>query len=71
VTRDEELELRALVGLAWERRSEPDFREHIERIVDWWDRRAIRAFERRQRSRDALVLLLRQTDPARSREGRA
>jgi hypothetical protein len=64
---DEELELAALVGYAWERRAEPDFRAAIEAIIDWHDRRQIRAFERRRRSRVALVQLLRETDPARSR----
>jgi hypothetical protein len=71
VTLDEELELQALVGYAWERRGEPDFREHIERISDWHDRRHIRAFERRQRSLAAVVQLLRETDPARPRRAAA
>jgi hypothetical protein len=64
VTRDEQLELAALVGLAWERRGGPEFREHVERIVDWWDRRHVRAYQRRQRSRAALIQLLRETDPS-------
>jgi hypothetical protein len=61
---DDELELRALVGLAWERRGEPDFREHVEAIADWHDRRFVREFERRQRSFEAVRLALR--DPARA-----
>ena len=65
--RDDELELRALVGIAWEHRGAADFREHVERIADWHDRRYIRAFERRVRSRAALMQLLRETDPALSR----
>jgi hypothetical protein len=63
VTRDEQIELAALVGLAWERRHEPDFQEHIAKIVDWHDRQAIRAFERRQRSRAAVLQVLRETRP--------
>jgi hypothetical protein len=66
----EELELAALCGRAWERRGEPDLRDAVEAIVDWHDRRHVRAFERRQRSRAALVQVLRETDPARSRGGR-
>jgi hypothetical protein len=68
VTRDEESELRALVGIAWERRGEPDYRAALEAIVDWHDRRHIRAYERRQRQIAWLVQLLRETDPARSRK---
>jgi hypothetical protein len=66
----EELELAALCGRAWEHRGEPDLRERIEEIVDWHDRRHVRAFERRQRSRAALVQVLRETDPARTEGGR-
>jgi hypothetical protein len=68
VTSDEELELRALVGIAWERRGQSDYRAALEAIVDWHDRRHIRRFERKQRQLAALVLLLRETDPARSRQ---
>lgn len=60
---DEELELRALVGLAWEHRGEPDFREHIDAITDWHDRRHVRAYERRRRSRAAVLQVLRETNP--------
>ena len=61
----DELELAALCGLAWERRGQTDFREYIEAIVDWYDRRHIRAHERKQRELAALALLLR--DPDRER----
>jgi hypothetical protein len=67
VTPDETLELAGLCGHAWERRHGPDFREHVERIVDWWDRRYVRAYERRQRSTAAVLQVLRETDPARER----
>jgi hypothetical protein len=60
--------LSALVGLAWERRGGPTFREAVEAIANWHDRRHIRAWERRQRQLDYLVQMLRQTDPARSRD---
>jgi hypothetical protein len=68
----EELELAALCGIAWERRDDPEqLRAAIEAIVDWHDRRFVRAWERRQRELAALVLLLRETDPARSRRRQA
>jgi hypothetical protein len=60
---DEELELAGLVGIAWEHRGEPDFREHIDAIVDWHDRRHIRRWQRRQRQLDYLVQVLRETNP--------
>jgi len=63
LTQYEELELRALCGLAWERRGEPDFREHVDAITDWFDRRHIRALERRQRSHAAVLQVLRETNP--------
>jgi hypothetical protein len=63
MTRDEQIELAALVGIAWERRGEPDFRDHVDRIMDWHDRRLIRAFERRQRSTTAVLQVLRETNP--------
>jgi len=63
LTQDEELELRALCGLAWERRGKPDFREHVDAITDWFDRRHIRALERRQRSHAAVLQVLRETNP--------
>jgi hypothetical protein len=64
VTRDDELTLAYLVGRAWERRAEPDFRERVAAIIDWFDRRDVRAFERRQRSRAAVLQCLRETAPA-------
>jgi hypothetical protein len=67
VTPDEELELRALVGIAWERRGQPDYRAALEAIVDWHDRRHIRRFERKQRNLAALVLLLRESEAVRLR----
>jgi hypothetical protein len=67
VTPDEELELRALVCLAWDRRGQPDVREAVDAIVDWLDRRHVRAYERRQRSTAAVMQVLRETDRARSR----
>jgi hypothetical protein len=64
VSPDEELELAALCGYAWERRHYPEaLRAAVDAITDWWDRRSIRAYERRQRSRAALVQLLRETRP--------
>jgi len=63
VTRDEHIELAALVGLAWEHRGEPDFREHVAAIIDWRDRASIRALERRLRSRAAVLQVLRETNP--------
>jgi hypothetical protein len=67
VTHDEELELRALVGIAWERRGQPDYRAALEAIVDWHDRRHIRRLERKQRNLAALVLLLRESEAVRLR----
>jgi hypothetical protein len=64
VTPDAELELRALCGIAWERRAEPDFCERVAAIIDWFDRRDVRAFECRQRSRAAVLQVLRETAPA-------
>jgi hypothetical protein len=63
VTRDEQIELAALVGIAWERRHEPNFRDHVEKIADWHDRRHVRAHERRQRSTAAVLQVLRETRP--------
>jgi hypothetical protein len=69
VTRDDERELAGLVGLAWERRDDPEaLRAAVATITDWWDRRSVRAYERRLRSRAAVLQILRETDPARSRE---
>ena len=68
MTPDEELELRALVGIAWERRGQSDYRAALEAIVDWHDRRHIRRFERKQRNLAALVLLLRWAENARRKQ---
>jgi hypothetical protein len=59
--------LRALVGIAWERRGQPDYRAALEAIVDWHDRRHIRRLERKQRNLAALVLLLRESEAVRLR----
>jgi len=62
---DDELELRYLVGIAWGRRHEADaLREGCEAIVDWFDRRQVRAYERRLRSRAAVLQVLRDTGRA-------
>jgi hypothetical protein len=66
---DDEFELRALVGLAWERRGGPDFRAALDAIEDWHDRRFVRRFERKQRQLAALHQVLRETDPFRSKGG--
>jgi hypothetical protein len=63
VTPDEQIELAALVGVAWERRGTPELRPAVEAIVDWHDRRQIRAYERRLRSRAAVLQILRETRP--------
>jgi hypothetical protein len=55
----EEIELAALCGLAWEQQGADTFREAIEAIADWHDRRHIRRFERKQRELAALAQLLR------------
>jgi hypothetical protein len=60
---DDEVELRALVGLAWEQQGTASFREAIAAIVNWHDRRQIRAWERRQRSGAAVLQVLRETNP--------
>jgi hypothetical protein len=60
---DEELELRALCGLAWERRETAAIREASNAIADWYERRHIRALERRQRSHAAVLQVLRETNP--------
>jgi hypothetical protein len=66
---DEELELRALVGHAWESGSDPErLRKAVDAIIDWHDRRHIRAYERRLRSRAAVLQVLRETNP--TTEGR-
>jgi hypothetical protein len=63
VTRHDELELAGLCGLAWERREAPDFQQRVDAIADWWDRRFVRLLERRQRARDAVLHVLRETRP--------
>jgi hypothetical protein len=63
VVTDEELTLAYLVGRAWEQRAEPDFLERVAAIVDWHDRRHVRSFERRQRSRASVLQCLRETVP--------
>ena len=63
LTQDEELELAALCGIAWERRSKPDFRERVDDVLYWHDRRHVRALERRQRSHAAVLQVLRETNP--------
>jgi hypothetical protein len=70
----DQLELAALCGYAHERRGTPEFRAAIDAIVEFHDRRHIRAFERRQRQTAFVLQVLRETDPARGRdrvEGRA
>jgi hypothetical protein len=72
VTPDDELELAALCGLAWERRADPQaLRAAVAAIEDWWDRRSVRAYESRLRSRAAALQVLRESDPARSRRAAA
>jgi hypothetical protein len=68
---DEELELAALCGIAWERRENSDRRDHVDAIVDWHDRRHIRVWARKQRSTALVLQVLRETDPARERASRA
>ena len=63
MTPDEQIELAALVGIAWERRGEPDFRDRVAAVMDWHDRRQIRAVERRRRSHAAVLQVLRETNP--------
>jgi hypothetical protein len=61
---DEELELAALAGIAWERREDPDaLRAACDGICDWFDRRLVRAYERRQRQAAYVLQVLRETDP--------
>lgn len=67
----DEVQLAALVGLAWEHRHNPaELREHIAAIIDWRDRRHVRRFERRQRSTAAVLQVLRETDPGPARSRR-
>jgi hypothetical protein len=72
VTRDEQIELAGLVGLAWERRENPQaLRAAVAEITDWWDRRSVRAYERQLRSRAAVLQVLRETAQASRRRERA
>lgn len=62
MTRDEELELRALVGVAFDARGDDDaIRGACAEIEDWQQRRFEREFERRRRSRAAVLNVLRET----------
>lgn len=70
MTRDEQLELAALVGYAWERRGTTEFHASIAAIVDWHDRRQIRAYERQRRSHAAVLQVLRETTPNNRTGGR-
>jgi hypothetical protein len=57
----EDLELRALVDQAFELRETPYVLDAVEAIVDWWDRRYLRARERRDQEFAELVRLLERT----------
>jgi hypothetical protein len=63
VTRDEKLELAGLCGLAWEQRGTDTFLAAVAEVVDWFDRRWIRSWERRQRRRAAVLQVLQETRP--------
>lgn len=64
MTRDEELELAGLSGMAWELRDDPEaLRAAADKIVDWWDARSVRCYRRRLRSRAVVLELLRDTTP--------
>lgn len=63
LTRDDEIELAALVGLAWERQGMPGYRGSLDRIVNWFDRRYVREAARRERSRLAMLQVLQDTQP--------
>lgn len=69
LTPEEELELMALVGAAFDLRGTPAAGPAAAAIVDWWDallfRRAQRYVWRREARLTELVALLRATDPAR------
>jgi hypothetical protein len=72
VTGDEQIELAGLVGLAWERRANPEaLRAAVAEITDWWDRRSVRAYERQLGSRAAALQVLRETTPASGPRDRA
>jgi hypothetical protein len=57
----EDRELRALVDQAFELRETPYVVDAVEAIVDWWDRRYLRARERRDQQFAELVRLLERT----------
>jgi hypothetical protein len=57
----EDRELRALVDQAFELRETPYVLDAVEAIVDWWDRRYLRARERRDQEFAELVRLLERT----------
>jgi hypothetical protein len=66
---DDDLELRALVGVAWEKRGTPGYGEALDAICEWHDRRFVRAWERRQRHLAYIASLLR--DPPREQRAAA
>lgn len=61
---EEDRQLAGLVGLAWEARGWPDFRQKSEAIVEWHDRRHIRAYEWKQRHTAQVLEVLRETVPS-------
>ena len=61
MTRADELELAGLVGRAWERRATADFDAALGELLDWWDRRYVRALERVERRRAFVLAILRET----------
>jgi hypothetical protein len=68
----DERELRVLTDQAWELRDSPYFLDACAAIVEWFERRHLRRFERGEelraaarRARNAhLIALLRETNPA-------
>ena len=62
LTTDEQLELAALCGLAWEHRG-GDVREHIEAIVTWTTAAISAPMSAGRRSHDAVLQVLRETSP--------
>jgi len=55
--------LRALVEQAWELRRSPYLIDAVDAIVEWYERRPLRALEQQQESLGRLVRLLRETNP--------